>query len=153
MMARNCGTCSVCCQLFSIAALNKPEKVRCPNLFKQGFRCHIYDTRPKMCAEYNCSWKQGHGAKKDRPNATGVIVDKRRTQFGLVLVARSVRPGAVRTVKGKRTIERIIRSERTACFIVSDDNAEVVTEAIGSEAFMAAVRHERAKGEVRLVTQ
>ncbi len=53
--ARSCGTCSLCCKLIGIAALNKPMGQWCPHCLKRG-GCSIYETRPAECRTFNCSW-------------------------------------------------------------------------------------------------
>ena len=134
---RKCGTCSACCRWPSIPALDKPARVPCQHLHKQGFRCTIYEDRPEACAAYNCTWLRGMGATKDRPDDCGVLIDRRSTQFGVVLVAKSLVPGATMSLKGKRAIERATRDEGLPCLVIDDD--ERVIGAAGPDDFMKEV--------------
>ena len=59
---------------------------------------------------------------KDKPSVTGVLIDKRPTQFGVVLVAKSITPGASMSDKGRRAIERISKDEGLSCLVTNDDN-------------------------------
>lgn len=137
---RKCGPCAVCCKVFHIEELNKPAGVPCFNLHKQGYRCTIYEDRPQACSEYFCAWARGAGAAvnhKDRPDTCGVIVDRRSTQFGVILVARSVTPNAAMAPKGKKAIERITRDEGLPLVVINDD--EFIIAAAGPPDFMEVV--------------
>ena len=134
---RKCGTCSACCRWPSVAEIDKPARVPCQYLHKQGFRCTIYADRPKACAKYRCTWLRGMGATKDRPGSSGVLIDRRSTQFGHVLVAKSLTPNAAMSPKGKRAIERTTRDEGLPCLVIDDD--ERVIGAAGPADFMKEV--------------
>ncbi len=137
-MTRTCGRCSACCRWPEVSEINKPPRVPCQNLERQGYRCKIYETRPEMCAKYNCAWLRGMGAKKDRPNLSGMLIDRRSTQFGVCLVAKAVIPGAVFSRKGQRAIERTAKDEKMPCLTV-DDNGRVIA-VIGPPDFVAEVK-------------
>ncbi len=137
---RKCGTCSACCRWPSVAEIAKPARIPCQYLHKQGFRCTIYADRPKACAAYRCTWLRGMGSahhNRDRPDTCGVLIDRRSTQFGVVLVAKSLVPGAAMSPKGKRAIERTTRDEGLPCLVIDDD--ERVIGAAGPPEFMKEV--------------
>ena len=52
---RSCGSCSLCCKLVGITALNKPMNQWCPNCLKGG-GCSIYESRPDECRTFSCEW-------------------------------------------------------------------------------------------------
>jgi len=53
----SCGTCNMCCKLFSIADLGKPAWAWCEHCLPGSSKgCKIYDTRPQMCREFKCVW-------------------------------------------------------------------------------------------------
>lgn len=54
-MERTCGSCTACCRVYPIPALNKPTGKWCQHC-DVGKGCKIYEQRPKMCADYECSW-------------------------------------------------------------------------------------------------
>ena len=137
MGKRRCGTCSACCRWPLVAEIAKPAREPCRFLEKQGFRCKIYETRPEACAKYRCTWLRGMGATGDRPNDCGVLIDRRSTQWGVVLVAKSLVPGAAMSPKGKRAIERTTRDEGLPCLVIDDD--ERVIGAAGPPEFMKEV--------------
>ncbi len=118
---RECGTCSACCRWPEIPELNKPKGVACPNLESCGFGCTIYFERPKPCSDYKCSWLEGYGGPNDRPDDCGVVVDRRMTEYGPMLVARDL--GGPDQPK-KKAIKRIARDLNMACFLVDDSDAE-----------------------------
>lgn len=53
---KSCGTCTLCCKLLAIGALEKPRDRWCPHCVP-GQGCQIYDSRPHECAHFECGWK------------------------------------------------------------------------------------------------
>ncbi len=148
---RRCGTCSACCRWPSVAEIDKPAREPCRFLAKQGFRCTIYADRPEACAKYHCTWMRGKGSamkNRDRPDTCGVLIDRRSTQFGMVLVAKSLVPGAAMSPKGKRAIERTTRDEGLPLLVIDDD--ERIIAAAGPPDFMKEVMDKIAGGDNRL---
>ena len=148
---RKCGTCSACCRWPSVEEINKPAREPCRFLAKQGYRCTIYEDRPKACAEYRCAWLRGKGSvvnNRDRPDTCGVLIDRRSTQFGVVLVAKSLTPNAAMSPKGKRAIERTTRDEGMPCLVIDDD--ERVIGAAGPPEFMKEVERKIWNGQGHL---
>lgn len=85
---------------------------------------------------------------RDRPDTCGVLIDRRSTQFGVVLVAKSLTPNAAMSPKGKRAIERTTRDEGLPCLVVSDDDDddELVIGAAGPPDFMREVQSKLING-------
>lgn len=54
-MTNHCGTCTACCNVFDIPEIKKPAGKWCSDC-AIGKGCKVYDTRPKMCAEFECLW-------------------------------------------------------------------------------------------------
>ncbi len=52
---RSCGTCTLCCKLFDIRELDKPQFEWCKHC-AIGQGCKIYDQRPQECRTFNCSY-------------------------------------------------------------------------------------------------
>ncbi len=138
MSVRKCGTCNACCVWPSVEEINKPARTPCHFLEKQGFRCSIYETRPEACSKYDCSWLRGNGAMKDKPNVSGVLMDRRSTQFGVVLVAKSMTPGAVMSEAGQKAIKRTSKDEKLPCLIT--DNNDKIIGASGQPEFLEEVQ-------------
>ncbi|MBP2561582.1 hypothetical protein J2857_004372 [Neorhizobium galegae] len=53
--ARSCGTCTLCCRLPEIAALEKPADAWCGHC-SEGQGCAIYPDRPQLCRDFLCRW-------------------------------------------------------------------------------------------------
>jgi len=85
---------------------------------------------------------------RDRPDSCGVLIDRRSTQFGIVLVAKSLTPGAAMSPKGKRAIERATRDEGMPCLVIDDD--ERVIGAAGPPEFMKEVERKIWSGQGHL---
>lgn len=54
-MTRPCGSCSLCCKVIGIAALDKPAGQWCPH-FARGIGCAIYSDAPSECHKFQCYW-------------------------------------------------------------------------------------------------
>jgi hypothetical protein len=74
---------------------------------------------------------------RDRPDSCGVLIDRRSTQFGVVLVAKSLTPNAAMSPKGVKAIERTTRDEGLPCLVINDD--EQIIAAAGPPGFMQEV--------------
>jgi hypothetical protein len=55
MSGRECGTCTLCCKVMGIHALDKPRGVWCDHALP-GRGCAIYETRPQECRSFACTW-------------------------------------------------------------------------------------------------
>lgn len=52
---RACGTCTLCCKVFDVPALEKPAGSWCRHC-KPGRGCGIHETRPEHCRAFHCLW-------------------------------------------------------------------------------------------------
>ena len=52
---RSCGTCTMCCKVYTIRELNKPAGRWCIHCV-QGSGCGVHPSRPRSCREFFCSW-------------------------------------------------------------------------------------------------
>ena len=55
VLGRSCGTCNLCCKVYSIKELNKAAGRWCIHCVR-GSGCGIHPTRPRSCREFFCSW-------------------------------------------------------------------------------------------------
>jgi hypothetical protein len=53
---RSCGTCSLCCKVYSVKELEKPAGRWCVHSVKGG-GCGIHLERPHVCRQFFCSWR------------------------------------------------------------------------------------------------
>jgi hypothetical protein len=53
---RSCGTCSLCCKVYSIAELGKPAGQWCTH-FARPQGCTTYTSRPHNCRRFFCAWR------------------------------------------------------------------------------------------------
>jgi hypothetical protein len=52
---RSCGTCNLCCKVYSIRELEKPAGRWCTHCVR-GQGCSIHASRPRSCSDFFCSW-------------------------------------------------------------------------------------------------
>jgi hypothetical protein len=93
---RGCGECTVCC---TAMAIDKPEIQKdagatCRHCTAKG--CAIYETRPSLCRDYHCGWRQLSILDKSwRPDLSGVFVELEphdgQTAISLVLLGNPLR--------------------------------------------------------------
>lgn len=131
MVKRTCGSCRVCCVYPEIPALKKPAGQACEFLCEAG--CSAYSQRPRMCKDYQCAWIEGQGKDADRPDRSGVLIDRRPTQFGMVLVARSAVAGsrAIKTKQGRLAIRRMHKSSGMGVLVTADEDNQRVVSSLG----------------------
>jgi hypothetical protein len=93
---RDCGGCTVCCTAMAIdrPEIQKEAGVTCRHCTAAG--CAIYDTRPSLCREYHCGWRQLPILDDSwRPDRSGVFVElepyEGQTAISLVLVGNPLK--------------------------------------------------------------
>jgi hypothetical protein len=64
-MAGDCGNCTACCKVFSIAELAKTAGDWCKHC-TIGKGCKIYDARPPTCVEFKCLWLESQSRANPR---------------------------------------------------------------------------------------
>jgi len=52
---RHCGSCTLCCKVLAVRALNKPMNAWC-EFCEVGRGCKTYQTRPDECRTFDCVW-------------------------------------------------------------------------------------------------
>ena len=52
---RSCGTCTLCCKVYDVPALEKPAGTWCRHC-RPGRGCGIHETRPQHCRSFHCLW-------------------------------------------------------------------------------------------------
>ena len=91
---RACGSCTLCCKVYDVAAVDSPAGVWCRHC-KPGRGCGIWETRPPgQCRSFDCLWlTQGWLGPEWKPErAKFVITLEPASRFMLV----QVDPGAPR---------------------------------------------------------
>lgn len=69
---RSCGTCTLCCRVLEIRALDKPAGILCRH--NTGTGCGIYPERPEACARWHCLWRRIDALPDAlRPDRSGVM--------------------------------------------------------------------------------
>jgi hypothetical protein len=53
---RSCGTCSLCCKVYSVKELEKPAGQWCIHSVR-GSGCSNHISRPHVCRQFFCSWR------------------------------------------------------------------------------------------------
>lgn len=64
-MAGDCGSCTACCRVYAIPALDKPAGKWCQHC-AIGNGCRIYEERPALCVDFKCLWLQSQSREDKR---------------------------------------------------------------------------------------
>jgi hypothetical protein len=71
---KSCGACSFCCKVLEIEELDKRAGATCSNCQDSG-GCAIYTSRPEVCRDYYCDWKEDRGLTPQfRPDRIGTLL-------------------------------------------------------------------------------
>ena len=78
MQTRECGDCNLCCKLPRIDNF-KGEYEWCKHC-DVGVGCKIYESRPKICKDFQCMWKAGKIEEDLKPNKVGFYIVPERDE-------------------------------------------------------------------------
>jgi hypothetical protein len=53
--SRECGSCTLCCKVYEVPVLKKPEGQWCGHC-SPGKGCGVWDSRPDFCRDFHCLW-------------------------------------------------------------------------------------------------
>jgi hypothetical protein len=71
---RSCGTCTLCCKVFEVPALQKPAGTWCRHCLP-GKGCGIHETRPQHCREFFCLWMTDANLPEDwKPERSKIVL-------------------------------------------------------------------------------
>ena len=71
---RECGRCTACCKSLKITELKKPAGALCQHC-NENAGCGIYETRPSVCREFHCGWKElPYLGEEWRPDKCGILI-------------------------------------------------------------------------------
>lgn len=94
MSERVCGTCTLCCKVLGIAALDKPMGRWCPKC-AIGKGCTIYDERPPECRTFNCLWLSQDGLGPEwKPERSKFVLVRSADGGALIVQVDVTSPGA-----------------------------------------------------------
>ncbi|WP_137131287.1 hypothetical protein [Rhizobium sp. FY34] len=83
--ARRCGTCTLCCRLPDIDALDKPANAWCRHCVAQE-GCRIYEARPQLCRDFHCHWLSSQRLGRHwEPAVTGMMVYEQGAQVTVLV--------------------------------------------------------------------
>ena len=102
ILKRECGNCNVCCIIGAVPELSKPAHTPCEYIEEcNAGSCGIFDTLflPKVCQDYECSWKRGYGAENDKPNMNKVMFSYNEIENQNYFTAIEVEEGAIKKAR------------------------------------------------------
>lgn len=108
ILKRECGSCSVCCEVAAVPELAKPALSRCVHAVEdKGGCCWIFgrSDRPKICGKYSCAWLDGLGSDQDRPDRVGAMFSNNVTERGHIGFAVEIQPNAIHTTAKGMAVE------------------------------------------------
>ena len=97
---RECGSCTMCCKVYTFPEINKPAGVWC-KFCNPGKGCKIYDNVPDPCRDFFCLWMtDGTMPDEWRPDRARFVLtvypdERLRLWPGRSRIARRVAQGAL----------------------------------------------------------
>jgi hypothetical protein len=111
---RGCGDCTLCC---IVPVIDMPEAQKLPSSVCRhcASGCDIYETRPNVCRNYDCGWRQLEMFDETwRPDLSGVFIEfelnippQFKMPFGLNLVLVG---NPLKTIRQPRFIDFVAAS-------------------------------------------
>lgn len=100
--SEGCGTCTLCCKIMKVEALDKGANIWCKHCVP-GMGCSIYIERPQACEEWACVWLQSQnrfdGSRMGpelKPDKCHVVVDISKDPLMVILRVDPSYPDAYR---------------------------------------------------------
>ena len=125
---RECGECTACCTVLAVAELNKPAYQACAH---ECGGCGIYNSRPRACRAWCCSWLFGRieGDERRRPDKLGLLFTREGLAEKPITVAYEVWPGAGRELRNDYLLRKmsqkipiVLRDYQTKnCTVITPD--------------------------------
>jgi hypothetical protein len=75
---KTCGGCTACCVTVPVKEIGLAAFTRCPHLRSPpelATGCGIYQTRPRSCRQWSCSWLISDLPDKYKPSRIGIVID------------------------------------------------------------------------------
>lgn len=136
-MGRECGECIACCVYYNIKTIDFrkeaftpchklreiPVMVEEPTKGKYTtstcHNCTIHDKpeKPKICDDFNCYWLLGHGDEDDRPDKSGIIIDRSK-KIENAHEAKALWRGAEDSKEGMEVVDRMSKSLGTPVIVL-----------------------------------
>lgn len=113
---KECGGCTVCCELLPVPQLQKPESTLCGHC-EAKVGCRIHSIRPKVCRTFDCVYIHNEDMDlKLRPDNCKVMFEKVTNDLYLALEL----PRDVGSWKNKKVLQFIQQlNEKGISIIVS----------------------------------
>ena len=93
---RECGGCTLCCDLIAVPALKKAAGEACVHCVK-SFGCTIHESRPAQCRGFDCLWLTEKSLPKALwPSLCGVFFEPFWAEHMVVAAVDPARPEAWR---------------------------------------------------------
>ncbi len=91
---RSCGSCTLCCKVMAIEALNKPVGQWCQHC-TPGTGCKIYESRPSECRVFNCAYLVSpHIGEEWKPERSKIVLVIDEAGLRMSAYVDSQRPNA-----------------------------------------------------------
>jgi hypothetical protein len=95
-ISRSCGTCTLCCKVFDVPAVEKVRAVWCRHC-TPGKGCGIWQTRPGFCRDFHCLWIHDHNLGPEwKPEKAKFVMNYRRDLSVLNVMVDTSQPDAWR---------------------------------------------------------
>ena len=128
--SRQCGSCSLCCDVLEVAAVGKPVNELCKH-WQVGTGCTIYNHRPQMCRSFSCAWLQGHFSDDWFPDQARMVL-----HFSNGAVNLSVDPAYPRRWREEPYFGELCKLSLNGIRVTQNGRSYATLVVVGSERFL-----------------
>lgn len=130
---KSCGSCTLCCKVLGIAALQKPHGTWCKHC-TPGKGCGIYPDRPEECKTFLCMWLLDPVLGPEwKPDRSKIVLNVAPTGNGIVIRCDPGYPQAWRREPYHRKIQQWAHAARqsngTLIVLVGNEMTIITPEA------------------------
>lgn len=112
-MGRQCGACSVCCNLLEVRQLGKPDRTDCMYLRQSSEGCcSVFRAAPMLCRRFECAWRAGELLDEERPDKIGVFLRSATFLNGPLLIAHPISDDVYEQEAVKSLTQRLLAEGR-----------------------------------------
>ena len=129
---KECGECSLCCEIPPVPAISKPANHRCP-FWDKG--CNLYPDHPGQCKTFVCLWLANEKLPDQlRPDRCGVMFETHWPEKTVLALVDPFRPDAWRFGRVERLMKRMVRDGYVVWVVVGTKKRLFLPEGVTEEA-------------------
>lgn len=130
-IVRQCGTCSLCCEIPPVPSIGKPANHKC---FFWSSGCTLYPNHPGQCKAFECLWLQNPRLPEQlQPHRCGVLFEVHRIEKFVLALVDPFRPRAAEGYWPTKMIRRMLRDGYVVWIVVGSNKRMFLPKGVTQE--------------------